>query len=314
MAMTFGCNVPPAASSEMLRTMANRAEDLGFDSLWVIDHIVVPRQVNSVYPYASDGISPFHPDRPVNEPLSTLNFLAGCTRRIRLGTYVLVIPYRPPVFTAKILATLDVLSEGRVIVGAGVGWMEEEFQALGLETYAKRGAVTNEYLRLFKALWTEKEPDFQGTYAQVSRLGFEPKPLQKPHPPIWTGGHTEPALRRAAALADGWIPLGTRPPALLAPEELGEKIARLRVLTRQAGRAEDAVALCFGATVVFESNTGASRQLMRGRPEQIAEDLRQYQALGVTNFVISFQTDSAAGRLEAMEQFAREVIPLISRE
>lgn len=314
MAVTFGCHLPNAISSEMLRTVATRAEDLGFDSVWFIDHIVIPRQVQSFYPYAPDGTSPFHPDRPVYEPLSVLNFLAGCTRRVRLGTYVLIIPYRPPVLTAKILATLDVLSEGRVIVGAGVGWMEEEFQALGLDTYAKRGAVTNEYLRLFKTLWTDEESDFRGKYAQVSGIGFQPKPVQKPHPPIWVGGHTEPALRRAAALGDGWIPLGTRPPALLAPEEMREKIARLRTLTRQTGRPEDAVALCFGATIVFESTTGPSRQLMQGHPEQIAEDLRQYQALGVRNFVISFLADSVAGRLEAMEQFCREVMPLIPRE
>ena len=134
MAVIFGCSLPssgPMSSPESLRSLAQRAEDLGFDSVWVSDHIVVPRQVESFYPYAPDGVATFSPDETYFEPLAALNFLAGCTHRVRLGTHVLILPYRNPVLTAKILATLDVLSGGRVILGAGVGWMEEEFQALG---------------------------------------------------------------------------------------------------------------------------------------------------------------------------------------
>jgi probable F420-dependent oxidoreductase len=211
--------------------------------MWFADHIIIPRHVQSFYPYAADGASPFNPDQPFYEPLSVLNFLAGCTQRIRLGTHVLIIPYRNPVVTAKILATVDVLSGGRLILGAGVGWMAEEFQALGVSTYAERGAVTNEYLRLFKALWTQEHPQFQGKYYQVSGVGFQPKPVQQPHPPIWVGGHSAPALRRAATLGDGWMPIGLRPQPLLEPAEMEGKIARLRALTRQAERPEDAVTI-----------------------------------------------------------------------
>jgi probable F420-dependent oxidoreductase len=297
-----------------LRTLAQRAEAVGFDSLWVGDHIIIPRHVQSFYPYASDGASPFAPDQPYCEPLSVLHFLAGCTQRVRLGTDVLIIPYRHPVLTAKILATLDVLSEGRMILGAGVGWMQEEFEALGLRTYTERGAVTNEYLRLFKELWTKDEPVFQGQYYQVSGIGFQPKPVQQPHPPIWIGGHTGPALRRAAELGDGWLPIGQSPPAILEPAELARKIARLRALTRQAGRPEEAVALGFSTPIAFERASGPSRQMMRGQPEEIAADLRQYQALGVQHFIFNFRLDSVAGVQETMERIAREVLPLIPQE
>ena len=187
MPTTFGTSMPSRgdmASPENLRTLAQRAESLGFDSVWVSDHIILPRKVDSFYPYAADGVATFRPDEDYYDPLATLNFLAGCTQKIRLGTHVLILPYRNPVVTAKMLSTLDVLSGGRVILGAGVGWMEEEFQALGLDTYAQRGAVTDEYIQLFKELWTKDEPEFQGEHYQLSGMGFMPKPVQKPHPPI----------------------------------------------------------------------------------------------------------------------------------
>ena len=269
---------------------------------------------DSFYPYAADGVATFRPDEDYYDPLATLNFLAGCTQKIRLGTHVLILPYRNPVVTAKMLSTLDVLSGGRVILGAGVGWMEEEFQALGLDTYAQRGAVTDEYIQLFKELWTKDEPEFQGEHYQLSGMGFMPKPVQKPHPPIWIGGHTNPAIRRAAEYGDGWMPIGLRPPAILEPEELAEKIARLRRLTVRAGRPEDAVSLCFSTGVTFDDSPGATRRMMSGRAEQIATDLRQYQDLGVRNFILGFPGDSVAALDEAMEQFSKQVMPLIPQD
>tara|TARA_B100000029_G_scaffold370777_1_gene364675 strand:+ start:1193 stop:2101 length:909 start_codon:yes stop_codon:yes gene_type:complete len=299
------------AGPEQLRSVAQRAEDLGYDHVWVSDHIVLPQKVDSFYPYAKDGVPTFRPDEPYYEPLAALNFIAGCTQRVRLGTHVLILPYRNPVLTAKILSTLDVLSGGRVILGAGVGWMEEEFQAMGLDTYKERGAVTDEYIQLYKELWTKDQPSFEGKYYQISDTGFEPKPVQKPHPPIWIGGHTGPAIRRAAKHGDGWMPIGLRPPAILEPEELAGKIARLRKLTVEAGRPEDAVDLTFSTGVVFDNSTGASRSLMHGHPEQIAADLRQYQDLGVSNFIINFQGSTVPELQENMEQFSREVMTLV---
>ena len=314
MTVEFGVSLPsrgPLASPQSLRSLAQRAEDLSFDSVWVSDHVILPRAVDSFYPYAADGVPTFLPDEDYYEPLAALNFLAGCTQRVRLGTHVLILPYRNPVLTAKILATLDVLSEGRVILGAGVGWMEEEFQALGLDTYRERGAVTDEYIELYKELWTEDEPVFQGKYYQLSGSGFRPKPVQKPHPPIWIGGHTGPAIRRAAKYGDGWLPIGLRPPAILEPEELAGKIDRLRVLTARAGRPENAVKVVFSSNVLFDNHAGPSRRLISGRPEQIAADLRLYQDLGVHSFILDFPADSADGIRESMERFSREVMPLI---
>ena len=153
MAVTFGTSLPSRgemAGPEQLRNVAQRAEALGYDHVWVSDHIILPKKVDSFYPYAEDGVATFKPDEPYYEPLSALNCIAGCTQRVRLGTHVLIIPYRTPVLTAKILSTLDVLSGGRVILGAGVGWMEEEIQAMGLDTYKERGAVTDEYMQVNK--------------------------------------------------------------------------------------------------------------------------------------------------------------------
>jgi len=299
------------AGPEQIRGVAQRAEDLGYDHVWVSDHIILPKKVDSFYPYAADGVATFRPDEPYLEPLAALNFIAGCTKRIRLGTHVLIIPYRNPVLTAKILSSLDVLSGGRVILGAGVGWMEEEFQAMGLDTYKERGAVTDEYLQLYKELWTSENPSFDGKYYQISGSGFEPKPAQKPHPPIWIGGHTGPAIRRAAKYGDGWMPIGLRPPAILDPEELGGKVAQLRKLTVEAGRPEDAVDLTFSTSVVFNDSIGSSREMMQGQPEQIAADIRQYQDLGVSNFIIGLQGNTVPELQENMERFSREVMTLI---
>ena len=311
MAVSFGCQIPSRGSPDSLRKLAHRAEELAFDSVWLIDHIVIPRTVTSVYPYSPDGVSTFDPDQAILEPLTGLSFLAACTQRVRLGTAVLIIPYRPPLFTAKMLAMIDVLSGGRLTLGAGVGWMAEEFDALGLGTFAERGAVTDEYLRLFKELWTKESPSFQGKYVQVDNVAFLPKPVQQPHPPIWVGGHTRPALRRAAALGDGWFPLGTFPPAVFDPSTLQGMIASLRRLTRQAGRPEGAVTVCFGGSISFESTSDAAPIPLRGHPEKIADDLRNYQAVGVQNFVLWFRAAGPSEQLEAMERFSREVMPLV---
>jgi probable F420-dependent oxidoreductase len=302
------------ASPEAVRTRALQAETLGFDSIWLADHVVIPRHVASSYPYAAGGGSPFDPNLPFYEPISVLNFLAGCTQRVRLGMHVLIIPYRHPVLTAKMLATLDVLSGGRLILGAGVGWMAEEFAALGAPPYEERGAVTDEYLRLFKVLWTEDEPQFHGKFVQVSDVGFLPKPVQKPHPPIWIGGHTGPALRRTAELGDAWAPIGLRPPPLLEPAEMEAKIRQLRSLIRQAGRPEEAVTISFTAPISFAQTASRPRPLLTGSAEEIAADFRQYQALGVTNFNINFPGTSMSEQGEAMERFTHEVKPLIPQD
>src|SRR5207248_465496 len=178
--------------------LAQTAEELGFDSVWISDHVVVPQQISSAYPYSADGRFPTEPTQAYFEPLTTMGFLAGVTRHVRLSVAVLVMPYRHPLLTAKMVATLDNLSGGRIDLGIGAGWMREEFESLGAsnDIYEHRGSATDEQLRILKSVWTEDIAGFEGRFYRFPRVGVHPHPLQKPHPPIWVGGHTPPALRR----------------------------------------------------------------------------------------------------------------------
>ena len=313
--MSIGCTLPnrgPMATPENLRTLATSAEDLGFDHVWVSDHVVLPTQVASPYPYSPTGAMPFQPEQPYCEPLSTLNYLAGCTQRVKLGTHVLILPYRDPVLTAKMVSTLDYISGGRVILGIGTGWMEEEFKALGKETFSQRGSVTDEYIRIFKELWTSDDPEYQGHYSQFSGIKFYPKPVQKPHPPIWVGGHTPAAVRRAARLGDGWMPIGLRPPAELEPEEMADQVDQLRDRTERAGRPREAVDIVFSTTVEFGSQAAGPRRTLSGSTEEVGADIILYQQVGVEHFIFGFQGDVVSQTVENMELFAKEVMPHVS--
>jgi probable F420-dependent oxidoreductase len=230
--MKFGVHLigaGPMLEGEWLAQIAQRAEDLGFAYLWVSDHIVLPVQSTAHYPYTADGQIPFAPTTPILEPLTTLAYVAGVTRRIRIGTSVLIVPYRHPLITAKMIATLDVLSGGRFVCGVGVGWLTEEFRALGL-SIDERGARTQEYLQIMKECWTQEDPAFHGKFYQFSGIKFAPKPRQKPHPPIWVGGNSPAALRRVIEVGDGWHGIW------LTPEEVERKVAMLRKLAAEAGR------------------------------------------------------------------------------
>ena len=219
--MKFGFYLPnhgPTAQPEPLATIARRGADLGFYCMVAGAHILVPKEIESPYPYTVGGEFPGGDRGEYFEQLTLLTYLAGVTTRIRLVPSVMIVPYRPPLLAAKILATLDVLSRGRLILGVGVGWMEEEFEALGAPPFAERGAATNEYLLAFKELWTSDSPSFAGKYCQFSDVQFLPKPVQKPHPPIWVGGQSRAAIRRAAELGNGWHPVGAIPAVPLEPE------------------------------------------------------------------------------------------------
>src|SRR5690242_6238654 len=188
-AMRFGIWVPNCrdlATPDIIVKTALRAEQLGYDSVFVSDHVVVP----NAYVDRFGGA--------IYDPLITLSVLAGATRRVLLGTTVLIVPYRNPVLTAKMVASLDALSGGRVVLGIGAGWVPEESAALGVP-FAERGAMTDEYLAAMRELWTSPAPAFSGKYTQFSDIRCEPQPMQKPHPPIWVGGHSPAALRRAVA-------------------------------------------------------------------------------------------------------------------
>ena len=326
--MSFGVILPnhvPITKPESFRTLAQRAEELGYDHVWFGDHIVMPTEDSTEYPDTVDGSSPFDPLQPVPEPLTTLAYLAACTKRIKLGPFVLIVPYREPIFTAKIISTMDYMTGGRIIVGVGVGWQESEFKALGRDIFKERGRVTDEYIRIYKELWTQDDPQFEGEYSRFSGVKFYPKPVQKPHPPIWVGGHSPAAMRRAATLGDAWAPVGQMPHARLDPEELAVEVERLRDMTEKAGRPRDAVDVAFSVRLLFGSAPGGPRRTLTGTADEIAADVHQYQQAGVQHFVFAFGTDREGlspmekffgGSVEEigenMERFAKDVITQVA--
>jgi probable F420-dependent oxidoreductase len=251
-------HVGPLANRDALIDFARFAEERDFDSLWVSDHVIIPRKLRSRYPYSPDGSFPIPPDLPFLEPLATLLFVAGVTQRIKLGTTILVVPMRNPVITAKMLSTLDVLSNGRLILGAGAGWMQEEFELLDVP-FEKRGARLDDYLHVIKALWTQDQPSFQGKYYSIDEIGFAPKPVQKPHPPIWIGGHSTPALRRAGRLGDAWHA------AFVGPDVVAKQFQEVRQHAEAAGRDPNAVALTVRTRLPLDQPDRAVEQLQRCR-------------------------------------------------
>jgi probable F420-dependent oxidoreductase len=236
---------------------------------------------------------------------------------VQLGTSVLVIPYRNPVLTAKMLATLDVMSGGRVILGAGVGWLAEEFRALHAAPFAERGRVTDEYLRLMRECWTREPVEWKGTYYQMDEVSVLPKPRQTGGIPIWVGGHTDAALRRVGELADGWHPIGQRPPALLPASEYADKAAIIHGWARKAGRDPNDITLSFRVPLELVSPrakaAAGDRAPFRGAAADVIADIRSYQAVGVTHFVFDLVAPDVKLGLAMMERFADEVRPKVSK-
>ncbi len=320
MALNFGFSIPgrgPLAKLDLILKLADKMEELGYSSLFVTDHVVLPATHKSVYPYHPSGQFPGGTNQDYLEPLTLMSYLAASTKKLRLGTSVLVVPYRNPLVTAKMLATLDVLSRGRLILGCGVGWLQEEFVALGAPPFSERGKVTDEYLRLMRECWTKDRIDFKGTYYRVSDIVFLPKPIQKPAIPIWIGGHTDGALRRAGELGDGWHPIGLRPPALMHPPGYAEKVKQIHAWASRAGRNPKEITLTFRAPMeVWPKRAkppAGDRPLLRGTAAQVIEDIRQYQALGVSHFVFDFTATDVKTIIANMERFAEEVRPKVKR-
>ncbi|MCH8894510.1 MAG: TIGR03619 family F420-dependent LLM class oxidoreductase, partial [Chloroflexi bacterium] len=201
--MEIGISIPRLPDVPGLRRFVETAEELGFESVLAGDHIVLPTEGTDQYPYTSDGSFSRPSNEPFLETMTLLGFLAACTSRIKLGSTVIILPYRNPVVQAKMFASLDVLTNGRIICGVGVGWLEKEFQVLGLD-YHQRGAMTDEFLEIMQALWSQPNPEYHGKYYNIDGIQFEPKPVQQPGIPIWVGGHTKAALRRTARYGSCW--------------------------------------------------------------------------------------------------------------
>jgi probable F420-dependent oxidoreductase len=315
--MEIGFGIPnrgPLATLENLSAMAQKGEEMGFDIVSVSDHIVVPNTIDSVYPYNESGKFVSSAAGEYMEQLATISYLAGITSSIRLLTSVMVVPHRSPVLTAKILATIDVLSRGRLVVGCGVGWMKEEFEAIDAPPYEERGQVSNEYLQIFKELWTSDSPEFHGKYASFSNITFAPKPVQKPHPPLWIGGESPPALRRAAQLGDAWYPIGSNPQFPVGTiKQYAEYRDRVRENARKVDR--DPASLDFAYSVSWNNESEAEmvdgeRRILTGTPQQLVDDIKGLEELGVNHLLLNLQAEDLDATLARMEGFATKVRPL----
>jgi probable F420-dependent oxidoreductase len=300
--MQFGLSLPhfrQVASPAAIRRVAQCAEQLGFDGIWVSDHIVIPHSAVDRFG------SMFY------EPLTVLGFAAACTSRIRLGTTVIILPYRNPLVTAKVLATLDVLSGGRVTAGMAVGWTEDEFKALGVP-FQERGALSDEYIAAFKALWTQDKPAFHGQHVRFENIAFEPKPVQKPHIPIWIGGNSRRAIRRAVALGDCWHP--TRP--LVADVKVGG--AYIQAVCGQRGRDPRSLMIAARQPLKFYDGAEASvkRRPLLGSTQKIIDDIGQYRDAGVQYLMLDtfysapeLEHETLTSMLGTIKRFAADVMP-----
>ena len=300
--MQFGVWIPNCrhlATPDVIRATAVRAEALGYDSVWVSDHVVVPRA----------NIANF--GETVFDPLVTLAVAAGATRRVRLGTTVLIVPYRNAVVTAKMLSSLDALSGGRVTVGVGAGWVAAESSMLGVP-FAERGAMTDEYLRAMLELWTSPAPSFAGKYTAFSGLVFEPKPVQKPHPPLWVGGHSRAALRRTVEFGAAWHPINCPPAELRAGRDELNRLctARGRASLPALTLRNDIRILRPGETPPASAHAG---RVIAGEPSAIVEQLAELAECGVEDLVLEFLAGDAHDLEAQMSEFVERVRPRLRR-
>ncbi len=315
--MRYGFYLPTrgqTATPEALQALVERGEALGFHSVVIADHIVFPTTIQSKYPYTVGGVFPGQGD--ALEQLSLMAFIAGKTSRLRLITSVMILPHRNPLVTAKMLATIDVLSQGRVTVGVGVGWLREEFEALRAPDFDRRGVSSDEYIAIFKAVWTQDPVSFQGEFYQFGELRCLPHPVQKPHPPIWIGGHSRPALRRVAKHGDGWHPVGANPAIPLRPPEMQAKLDELRRLTEAEGRDPSTLTISYKAPLYdvtqsgdIDKQVGLERRPFSGTTDQIVEDIAAYEQLGVSDLIFDVRSETLSESLERMEHLARDIIP-----
>lgn len=301
--MQFGVCIPhygkPVNIAHTLE-VARRAEELGFDSIWVTDHLLVPRTFDIIY---RDNML---------EPIALLSHLAAITQRVKIGTSVIILPYRHPIVVAKMMATIDQLSGGRLIFGAAAGWMEEEFAALG-RPYADRGAMSDENLRVIRELWTKEVASFEGTYCRFTDMQTSPRPVQHPHPPIWIGGNSRRALRRVAEFGDGWHASSA------APEAMKEGRTYLQKLWEKNHRSGSPL-LSVRITLFIEGVSQEAitypprgiRAQLHGSIQQVTEMIGQYKEAGVEYMVMEMSTQSQEHILRTMETFIGKIRPQFS--
>ena len=313
--MRFGFCLPNTMDSDELRRFAQTAEALGFESVWIGDHIVLPTAPTNQYPYTADGSFTRAHDAPFLETLTVLAYVAACTERVRIGSTVVIVPYRNPVLQAKMFASLDVLSKGRAICGVGVGWLEKEFETLGVP-YSERGPMTNEWLEIFTDLWTNDAPQYQGRHYSYDGVQFYPKPVQQPRIPIWVGGHTRRALRRTARYGDAWHP------SRQTPEFVARNLPYLRQQTEAEGRNPDDIVISLkrsltitdvpGASGGASSNSGGGATAggaIVADTRAVIDDIKKCADIGISQLTYDFPTSDIEECVRVLEHFADKVAP-----
>lgn len=297
--MKFGVALPnfgKYAERDAILQVAKTAQTLGFDSLWVSDHIIIPK--------SHKGFGDVF-----YEPLTVLGYVAANTSEIILGTSVIILPYRNPVALAKMISTLDVLSGGRAILGVGAGWLKDEFNVLGV-SYEERGAVTDEYIKILKILWTQEEPKFQGKYSNFSDIKFLPRPLQKPHPPIWVGGNSRRGIERAVKSGNGWHSVG------LTPEEIKENVKYINELRSEKNEERSNFVISVRKNLQINDASEQKikteeRETLRGSKDRIAEGIGRYSEAGVSHIVFQILSGTLEGMIETMEIFSKDMRPYL---
>jgi len=293
------------ATPENFTRIAETAEALEIDALWCSAHIILPPQTRSGYSMRPGVMFPEHWKQRYWEPFTVISYLAAKTSRLKFGTSIVVLPMHNPFEIAKQVAEVDQLTQGRFMFGLGVGWFEEEFEVLN-QDFHNRGARTNEALELFQALWGPDPVTFEGQYYNVENACFGPKPVQRPGPPIWVAGNSEPALKRAARYADTWHPVR---PSFSQLEQATQKLASyLDAESRHAKSIEIAIKL----PLVVEDTSSDPEFPTRGRPADIASAIERYRELGTQHFVFDLIPETVDCALTTMERFAQDIRPHLS--
>lgn len=307
----FGLDVGiygPLARPDVVLELAKLAEEMDFGAVWLADHVAFPVAFSSKYPYSETGSFPTKLDQPLLEAVATMGVLAGATKRVKLGTAVLVMPHRNPLLLARMLATIDNFSGGRVILGAGTGWLKEEFEALETFDFARRGKVTDEYIEIFKAICAGGEVGYEGETYRFAPVISAPGSLQRPHPPVLVGGVADPALRRVARLGDGWLAVS------LEVDAVQERLDRLRAFCGDHGRRYEDLQLAYKIFLsIGEARRGmhGEREPGTGSLEQIVDDLKRLKDMGFSHFIVRYRSDGEAEQRAQIARFTDEIVPAV---
>tara|TARA_Y100000588_G_scaffold39992_1_gene38224 strand:+ start:1961 stop:2914 length:954 start_codon:yes stop_codon:yes gene_type:complete len=314
--MEFGLHLGvrgPAAEPDSLKVIATEAENLGFTHLGFSDHVVIAENVDSPYPYTKSGRWFAEDSGECLEQITTLGFVAAATTKIRLLTSVMVLPHRPPILTAKMLDTVDILSKGRLTIGLGVGWMAEEISLLNGPEFKDRGPASDEYIAAFKELWTNDSPCFKGKHINFSGLKFFPKPLQQPYPPLWIGGEAKLARQRAGRIGNGWYPVGNNPSA---PFDTAARYSKGLKDVEEAAAAigRSPMDITKGLLAIWyklgqsDQTDQGTRRAFTGSQKEILQDVEEYRAVGLEHLIIGGESSDLNACLQRMRTFKKEIM------